>query len=528
MVCVYYRIDDIEILDLSELATDPYITTVVKSSIPKVFLKSKGFISLFEERSWWLTEERPWCLTGPKGVGKTLCLLALMNELKKKGTTAPIFVSSESFQEVNQNLSLKYLQEVANTIGFFHTIDSTHSVRDWLLHIMQCKKASKQPLLFMDFDKLDDSKIVKSMSTVARFCSNSAILAVSSGHMAVTEESFLLLLHQKYRPFRYLPFSRTEMDYFIKYHHIKFTTDNLLPITGYNPCLLSLVSNCEDLNEAISIVDSYVHLFVQHNLKVSVTLPRQFLGSLKRSEEYFWMASVNDTLQDDARVEFDSSWIAKNQVCYLEDKTMKLNFPRLPQILQADIQALVQNNSIDISPYPQVRGYMAEDLFFEYARDGEIVVHSSSACIKFRVNQVQQMHQNVGNLTENVLYRLNMYHPVIDAVGLLSPEGGTFSLVYFQVSISSYDDHNMKITDLFVDKHQNSKYPELTKDCKTLHDYYSGKVVRTLQDVYYIYISTETTKSNLGSRIKNDAQCKGISYAVLSTDQPLYKEMKLI
>ena len=184
---------------------------------------------------------------------------------------------------------------------------------------------------------------------------------------------------------------------------------------------------------------------------------------------------------------------------------MKLNFPRLPQILQADIQALVQNNSIDISPYPQVRGYMAEDLFFEYAREGEIVVHSSSACIKFRANQVQKMHQNVGNLTENILYRLKMYHPVIDAVGLLSPDGVMFSLVYFQVSISSYDDHNMKITDLFKDKHQNNKYPELTIDCKTLHNYYSIKVLRTFLEVYYIYISTETTKSNLGSRIQNDA-----------------------
>jgi len=169
-VCVYYRIDDIETviddietIDLSELATDPYISTVVKSPIPKVFFKTKSFISLCE------VGYRSRCLTGPKGVGKTLCLLALMQELKKEGTTAPFFVSSESFEKVNQDLSFDYLQEVATTIGFNYTIDSKKGVRDWLLHIMRYDKPSMQPLLFMDFDKLGDSEIVKSMSSVARF-----------------------------------------------------------------------------------------------------------------------------------------------------------------------------------------------------------------------------------------------------------------------------------------------------------------------------------------------------------------------
>jgi len=120
-----------------------------------------------------------------------------------------------------------------------------------------------------------------------------------------------------------------------------------------------------------------------------------------------------------------------------------------------------------------------------------------------------------------------MYHPVIDAVGIFPREGGTFDLVYFQVSISSYDDHKKKIYDLFADNHQNNKYPELTDDCKTLHDYYKRKVDRYPQTVYYVYLSTETTSSNLGKRIESDAHCKGISYAVLSTDDCLYKQMQL-
>jgi len=54
-------------------------------------------------------------------------------------------------------------------------------------------------------------------------------------------------------------------------------------------------STCKHLPGVIQIVDGYAHSFIQDNLKVSDSLPEKFLGSLKRSEEY-WMASVNDTL----------------------------------------------------------------------------------------------------------------------------------------------------------------------------------------------------------------------------------------
>ena len=55
---------------------------------------------------------------------------------------------------------------------------------------------------------------------------------------------------------------------------------------------------------------------------------------------------------------------------------------------------------------------MVEELFFEYAKENKIVVQSSCACIKFTVNLVQQMDQNVAKLMENVLYHLkiNFYY----------------------------------------------------------------------------------------------------------------------
>ena len=50
------------------------------------------------------------------------------------------------------------------------------------------------------------------------------------------------------------------------------------------------------------------------------------------------------------------------------------------------------------------------------------------------------------SLAVDVLYRLEMYHPVIDGVGVFSQEGVNginHDLLFFQVSISSYDDHPM-------------------------------------------------------------------------------------
>ena len=153
--------------------------------------------------------------------------------------------------------------------------------------------------------------------------------------------------------------------------------------------LLQTILKTTDLPGVIQHVDVYIKSYVQENLISCGSLPVQLLNSLKRSEEYFWMAFINDTLQtDDDIVDFNSSWVGLHRVCYLEHKVIKLNFPRLPGILQADLRDLVKKGGIDISVYPQVKGFMAEELFFQHANEGVIVVSNKSTCIKFTVNQV--------------------------------------------------------------------------------------------------------------------------------------------
>lgn len=91
MVCVYYRIDDasedvssVDTLDLSHLKGSDYINAAVKNCIPDVFLKSESYTSVLDwiKKDLPLPMSRPVKICGPKGSGKTMCLLALMSKLK--------------------------------------------------------------------------------------------------------------------------------------------------------------------------------------------------------------------------------------------------------------------------------------------------------------------------------------------------------------------------------------------------------------------------------------------------------------
>ena len=91
-----------------------------------------------------------------------------------------------------------------------------------------------------------------------------------------------------------------------------------------------------------------------------------------------------------------------------------------------------------------------EEIFFDYAKENNIAVLNNSVSFTFQVNQVQQLGLNEAKLSRDVLYCLRMYHPVVDTVGVFSQGDNAADLVYFQVSISSYDGHSTKINDLFA------------------------------------------------------------------------------
>ena len=201
---------------------------------------------------------------------------------------------------------------------------------------------------------------------------------------------------------------------------------------------------------------------------------------------------------------------------------VKLNFPTLPQILKEDIKRMVESKTVNITNHPEVKGYLAEELFFKFVKTKPLAVQDASKCITFNVNQVEEL-VDPATLTVDVLYRLRAYHPVIDAVGLFSQDGGGTILAYFQVSVSLYSEHTTKIGNLFDSNVNKRGYSELTNDLDTIHKYYKEKVVPPALTVYYVYISTSTTSETRNFKLTKDATEHNISYGVLSQSSELYQ-----
>lgn len=528
-------------LDLSDFKTCTYISTCVQHSVPVSLLISDSYTSIRNAVSDWATDSgkhKPKKICGPKGTGKTLCLLALMSEPSILHNRKAIFVSSQSFKECNLAVTSQYLDKV--TKGINPRTSSTTSIYERLMNLVNIRTSSttsiyerlmnlvntEEVVLFMDFDDLDNSEIVNNMCLVASHSYKAAVLAMLSGdgHDINPSCRCFHMINQEFATLQHLPFTEEEMEYFINLNKIKFSKEELLPITGCNPLLLSLAITAEKKSSLICYVDWCIKHFIECNLKISTTLPIHFVNSLKLSEKYLWMAFNDSNPINDE--EFLSSWVAQNNICFLQDNQVKINFPRLPQLLKQDVRRIVRDHKFDISTLPQVRGFVLEEIFFEFARDNSIAVEDESKSITFKVNQVQQLYPGQGTLIMDVLYRLRVYHPVIDAVGKFSQKDGRVVLAYFQISVSSYNDHSKKIKDLFEENFQKKGYSELTANCRTIDKYYKSKASLTNPTVYYVYISTTTTSKNTGT-LGRDARQYSLFYSVLSEQSELYKLLSI-
>lgn len=184
----------------------------------------------------------------------------------------------------------------------------------------------------------------------------------------------------------------------------------------------------------------YWYAFINRIDTLNLNIPAEmsalsvsFANSLKHTKMYFRMAVNSESIKDQDKEEFGTSWVAKNQICFLQDEKVKINFPTLPQMLREDIRKQIQDKKVNISHIPQVQGYILEEVFFDYAKQlpRDIVLCSKDSSISFKVNCVEQLGTNQESLTLGILYRLRLYHPVIDGVGVFSLDSKLTVLVFF-------------------------------------------------------------------------------------------------
>lgn len=328
-------------------------------------------------------------------------------------------------------------------------------------------------------------------------------------------------LRQEAEIVQFFPFNDIEVKHYIHLNEINIPASVLKPITGNNPYLLSLARGRDEAGLK-SEVKLYVTAFVKANLIVSSQLPKLFLVSLEHTDKYFWIAS-NDHPIDDL-MEFENSWVAAQGVCYYSaaDGRIKINFPTITKYLKEDIRSLVDRHTINISQYPQVKGYIMEEvIFYHLANHKSLSVQNHIKTYHFKVDRVLDLPPK-GDLRVDVVYRVRRYHPAIDAVGIFKHKRH-FYLLFFQISKCSYQKHRSKLTDLMESRLHCKGYQELTPDCPSICQYYRNKINEEGAKTTYVYISIETIYDlpNSYMHLREEAELNNIRYAVLNKSSTL-------
>ena len=269
-----------------------------------------------------------------------------------------------------------------------------------------------------------------------------------------------------YQMVNFFPFNKPEAILFAKVK--KGITDEVVlpllkrlkPYTSYNPYLLTHALDKEVLT------DSHTTCYCLHNLT--------------------YVVNHNENT---------------NQV------RIKINFPLLPVILKEYLYTKLSNRSekVNIATYTAVRGYMLEAHLFKWDRnniDVTILLNDNPLLTVLNFPQVNQVNEVLDDITKNILYQLRSDHPIIDGIEFITNELGDYWLVFIQVSVSPYSNHDPNLETLLSQKEGSKHYKELAGDDAppTMFEYYENLTSKMdafdKSRILYIYISTTTFYNN--------------------------------
>ena len=135
----------------------------------------------------------------------------------------------------------------------------------------------------------------------------------------------------------------------------------------------------------------------------------------------------------------------------------------------------------------------------------------------------------VKTISRNTLYHLRSNHPIVDGVGILSNEINEDWLVFIQISIKQYQNHNANLETLFAEKRGEKGYKELPKNDSALFifNYYQNLSGFTDESrVLYLYASMSTYcdgDHQVFNKMLAHAQGR-CQVGLLSTTATLYKK----
>ena len=265
-----------------------YSTFAFSSNPPICFIKSECYRSVEKWLKRQLTIDEIMLETrtsvmikGPKGVGKTMCLMALWHKMMKRKDVLAVMTSGKSFTLANSTIR-KYYKMLAESINMDHDDDYTSFVEFLCSFIRTAQKITKVVLL-MDIDDVRDVTKLNNMSDVIRNIQDSKVILLATltsgeGSNVLGENlSSFLSLDEICQEIDFLPFSDEEVMLYKDLYNIQFDFEkDLRYVTGYNPQLLALAASYTILSHLKKAVFRNVSNFVHRNLKHDGTLPEAF------------------------------------------------------------------------------------------------------------------------------------------------------------------------------------------------------------------------------------------------------------
>ena len=152
-------------------------------------------------------------MKGPKGVGKTMCLLALLCVLAVENTIA-VFIIGHNYGSADQ---MRYLEGLASRFDI--VIEPNTIFKDFLKRFIQFARQKYQVLLLMDFDNFSDVRNLVEMVEVVKVAVVAkvvTVLAVSSGRGSnALHLEFPVTISDMRECYTFLPFNDHEVEHFI-------------------------------------------------------------------------------------------------------------------------------------------------------------------------------------------------------------------------------------------------------------------------------------------------------------------------
>ena len=236
------------------------------------------------------SQTNPVALVGPKGTGKTTCLVAVW-ELCKRNSKHVVFTSTNAVRLHDTEVVRKYTRDLVKGFDKYkekggNVGKTTRSYVSFLYKFVNylCISTDEKVVLLIDVGKFntEDNDLTLQLSNLAQLLPKTKKLQVIIGFTSASGEfisdDYIYCSIQKVlydvmvERVYFKGFINSEAETFLKNTNPCFTFNEVQPYTGCNPSLLSLTAHTNTLSKLGSAVNDAVIRFVTNNLPDNTSL----------------------------------------------------------------------------------------------------------------------------------------------------------------------------------------------------------------------------------------------------------------